>query len=103
MNQTVAMNVGGTNRIQNAIDAVQISVEQMPHHERDRMHKSFNIDFDEYCAFQNAKSHGQAMGRLTLEEAQTVYNVLGSGPRDFNSRSQADKIVVTKMIAELMK
>jgi hypothetical protein len=63
--------------------------------------KGLDMSMEEFCHFQNLKS--ALMGsKITEDEAQTVYGILGTTPDHFNSQPYVIKIVITKMYAELM-
>lgn len=64
--------------------------------------RSLDMSFEEFCLFQERKSLAQAEGRLSHEEAQTVYTLLGSSPEHFNGQSLAAKVVLTKLFQELL-
>jgi hypothetical protein len=68
----------------------------------DTMHKTLDMAFDEYCAFQNLKSLASVSGKLTLEEAQTVYAYLGNTVEHFNAQGIGVKVVLTKIYSELL-
>jgi len=61
-----------------------------------------DIDIGEYCTFQELKSLAHASGKITFDEAQTVYGLLGHGPDDFNALDCATKATLTKLFAELL-
>jgi hypothetical protein len=69
----------------------------------DKLHKDLDLSFEEYVVFQDTKSLAQMHGKITLEEAQTIYNYLGeSGPDNFNKQPLEVKVVLTMMFQELM-
>ena len=68
----------------------------------DSLNKTLDMDIREFCKYQEIKSLAFAMGKLTLEEAQTLYNLLGMTCLDFNSRPLEVKVVLTRMFAELI-
>ena len=61
-----------------------------------------DMDVSEHCLFQERKSLAQASGKLTLEEAQTVYAYLGNTVTTFNEQPIAVKAVLTNLFAELL-
>ena len=67
------------------------------------MAKSMDMAHDEYCRFQTLKSLASQDGRLTLDEAQTVYGFLGNTPNHFNEQPIAVKWVLTEVFASLLK
>jgi hypothetical protein len=93
------------NRVQTAIDGIDaaIKAKKVSPENLAELDKSLNISLGEYVAFQNAQSQAHAGGILTLDEAQAVYGILGTGPDTFNSRPLATKMAITKLMAELLK
>lgn len=57
----------------------------------------------EFALFQTKKSLAHAGGRITHEEAQTIYATLGATPADFNSQPIHRKAALTKVFAELIQ
>ena len=100
------------NRIVAAIDAMDkrlaVRLDSAADIESERakqalMNQKMNIEFDEYCVFQDKKSQAQAAGILTCDEAMTIYRILGGGPEDFNKATLAQKVIVNQIVAELMR
>ena len=82
--------------IRNRLTSGEVTQERV-----DALHKSLDMEFEEYCKFQELKS--AAMGtKLTADEAQTIYMYLGNVPETFNKQSVAVKVVLTKIFAELL-
>ena len=94
--QTVA------NRIQDAIDNLYNRTVALESAKLDALNKSLDIDHADYCAYQDAKSQAQAAGKLSFDEAVTIYAILGSGPEAFNGSNVAEKCIVTQIIGELL-
>lgn len=69
----------------------------------DEANRSLDIDIVEFCAFQEQKSYAHAMGKITFEEAQAVYSILGGSPEHFNRQPLSHKYTVTAMMAELLR
>jgi hypothetical protein len=65
--------------------------------------RKLDMDITEYVKFQELKSLASVNGKLTPEEAQTVYMYLGNTPSAFNANSAACKAVLTKIFAELLE
>ena len=66
------------------------------------LHKSMDMELDEYCRFQTLKSN--AVGsQLTLDEAQTIYGFLGNTLEHFNRQPLEIKWVLTEVFATLLK
>ena len=66
------------------------------------MHKTFDMDFETWSMAQDKKSLAFASGVLTLDEANSVYLILGGSPEAFNKGTLAQKVIVTKVLAELL-
>lgn len=60
-------------------------------------------DLREYAYFQEIKTLAATNGKLTLEEAQTIYVYLGNSPSTFNRQSVAVKAVLTQIFTELLQ
>ena len=70
----------------------------------EKMRNDLDMEFDEYFVFQNQKSIAQMEGRLSLEEAQTVYMYLGEGGVcRFNNQSLPVKYVLTEVLSVLLR
>ena len=65
--------------------------------------QKMNMEFDEYCRFQTLKSVASQDGRLSLDEAQTIYGFLGNTPEHFNQQPLPVKWVLTEVFASLLK
>lgn len=66
------------------------------------VHKTLDITIHEFVKFQELKSLACADGRLSLDEAQTVYNYLGTTPSTFNQQAVHVKAVLTQLFQELL-
>jgi hypothetical protein len=64
--------------------------------------KSLDLDWSEFSTFQTHKSLAATNGKLTLEEAQTVYCYLGETPEHFNGQDAGVKTVLTQVFSELL-
>ena len=69
----------------------------------DTLNKSLDLEMREYVMFQEEKSLASMDGRLTLEEAQSVYRYLGECPSTFNEQPFAVKYVLTEVWGSLLK
>ena len=63
--------------------------------------KKLDMSNEEYCLFQERKSLASG-GKLTLDEAQTVYAYLGQTVDHFNRQPVAVKVTLTKVFTELL-
>lgn len=97
------------NRITNAIAKIDATIQQQAEAggaevkaKQTVLHGKLDITLSEYIAFQDAKSLAQASGKLTFEEAVTVYGILGNSAESFNKRSLAEKVMITKLMTEIL-
>ena len=91
------------NRIALALTRVKDQIESSGKTTEDleALSKSLDLRHDEHARFQTLKS--QVMGQiLTLEEATTLYSLLGGAPSVFNDQPIHVKVVLTKTFAELL-
>ena len=70
---------------------------------------TLDLTFEEFVAFQNQQTRAHASGRITTDEALTVYRLLGGECHAGNGNggwpkgvTLAGKMVVTRLMAELM-
>jgi hypothetical protein len=66
-------------------------------------HKSLDMDLGEFARFQTLKTLAVSNGRLSPDEGQTVYALLGNTPSVFNARPAAVKAVLTGLFRELLE
>lgn len=96
------------NRITRAIDAMELQIKHridagLTTAEKVKaMRKSLDMGLPEFAKFQELKSLASTNGTLTLEEAQSVYVLLGTTPETFNSRPVEVKYILTKLFEELL-
>jgi len=69
----------------------------------DDAHKTLNMDLEEFVKFQEVKSLAFAMGKLNLEEAQLIYELLGNTCEHFNKQPIEVKFVLNGLLVELLK
>lgn len=70
---------------------------------KDKVEKNATLSMEEFVLFQQEKSLASMDGRLTLEEAQTVYGYLGSTPDSFNAQPLEIRWVLLEVFTSLMK
>lgn len=63
---------------------------------------ALDMDFEEYCRFQELKSLACASGKLSLEEGMTIYSYLGTTPDKFNAQPVEVKSVLTTLFGQLL-
>ena len=68
-----------------------------------QMHSDLDLDIEEFCKFQETKSLAFAMNKMTLAEASTLYNLLGTVPTVFNAQPIEVKVVLTQVFSELLE
>jgi hypothetical protein len=68
----------------------------------EKTNRALDMEFEEYCKFQEYKSLAVADGTLTLEEGQSIYHALGNTPDHFNGQPVHVKAVLTKLFQELL-
>ena len=66
------------------------------------LHRSLDLSLEEFVRFQELKSVETMNGKLTLEEGQLLYHLLGTTPSVFNGQSLAVKVVLTQVFQELL-
>lgn len=97
------------NRIQNAIDKIERSITgkiingEISKEEVERLKSSFDMTISEHWRFQELKSLAVMDGRLSLDEAQYVYNLLGNAVSRFNKQSLGVKVTLTQLFKELLQ
>lgn len=92
------------NRILSWIERAKTAIQAkaLPPEKLAELHKGLDMPVDEYCHFQTLKS--AAVGtKLTLDEAQTIYDLLGNTPEHFNRQPLEIKYALTKVFSELIK
>lgn len=67
-----------------------------------KLSKGMDVDLMDYVSYQELKSEAFAAGKISLAEANMVYGWLGNTPDQFNRQELAVKIVVTKLIDEIL-
>jgi hypothetical protein len=92
-----------TNRIHLAINRATKLLESEDAQKLKDLSKKLDMTIQEHSRSQELKSLAQAEGKLTLDEATTVFNILGGNPSHFNSQSLAAKFTVTNLIRELLQ
>lgn len=92
------------NRILSAIARMKTQIESknLPKEKLDTLHKQLDMDMTEYVRFQELKSVALVSGKLTLDEAQTIYALLGNVPEQFNNQPMEVKCVLTHVFQELL-
>ena len=79
----------------------RILEKNLPSSKLEEVSKSLDLSFDEFCRFQELKSAFMGSA-LTMEEAQTIYEYLGTSPEYFNTQRLEVKAVLTQIFQELL-
>ncbi len=95
------------NRIAEAIRGMREALQSTPAAKQETVKRKLDLTLAEFCKYQDEQAMAHAGGKITLEEAQTVYVALGGEtfgsdggwPRETDL---ATRIVVTKLVHELM-
>jgi len=93
------------NRITSSITRTREMIESSDTTEATRtaLHTKLDMTTEEYVRLHELKSLAQAQGELTLDEAMTVYNLMGETPSVFNAQPLAEKMVLTNLLRELLQ
>ena len=96
------------NRIISAIErqknkiAENVALKAITPEKLKQTHSSLNIPLDEFVLFQDLKGIAMLHGKITQDEAQTIYGYLGESPEHFNAQPLEVKATLTKMFSELL-
>ena len=90
-------------RKRNDLIAERLATGKVTQERLDSLYKSLDMDLEEFCRFQSLKSLAFAGGKLTLDEAQTIYLSLGESVESFNAQPLAVKSVLTQIFQELLE
>ena len=93
------------NRIINGIERAKAAIASkgLTPEKTAEVSQKMNMELGEYCRFQSLKSIASQDGRLTLEEAMTIYGYLGNTLEHFNGQPLHVKYVLTQVFASLLK
>jgi hypothetical protein len=102
--QTKLVTMNTTNRILAGIERAKAAIASkgLTAEKIEAMRKSMDMSLDEYSRFQELKSLASTTGRLTLDEAQSVYAFLGNTPQHFNDQPLAVKYTLTSVFQSLL-
>lgn len=92
-----------SNRILDAINKIEVQLSGKDEDTKSALNKQLNCDFNEWYSFQDTQAIAHASGKINLNEANLLYRILGSSCDHFNEQPLAEKIVVTKVMQELLK
>ena len=88
-----------TNRIQAGIDRINEKMKTVSEDKLKSLNEGLKTDFMDLCEYQKLQSTAFACGKLTLEEAQTLYQIYGGeapSPERWDKRTLAEKVIATQ-------
>ena len=94
------------NRIQAGIDRINEKMKQVSEEKLASLNEGLKTDWADLVEYQKLQSTAFACGKLTLEEAQLLYEIYGGevpSPEKWDKRSLAEKVIGTQTAAELFK
>jgi hypothetical protein len=98
MNRVIAAIERANTRIAERLKTGAVTEERVA-----ELDKGLDMDLAEFARFQELKSHAMLEGRLTQDEAQTIYALLGETPDHFNAQPVQVKSVLTQIFGELLE
>jgi hypothetical protein len=95
------------NRVTKMAALIQSRLDNLSPERIEALDRGMDLSFEDHFSFQQTQASAFALGKLTLEEAQTVYLALGNGWLSKNGgwskgTSLAMKVTITKLIGELI-
>ena len=91
-----------TNRVEHSIEGTRKLLMNKPAIELDKIYRELDMSFEEWFNLQELKSLAQVQGWITVDEAVTIYQILGSTNFHFNSQPLAEKVVITQIHHQLL-
>jgi len=94
------------NRIQAGIDRINEKMKTVSEEKLKSLNESLKTDWADLVEYQKLQSTAFVCGKLTLEEAQTLYQIYGGevpSPEKWDKLSLAQKVIGTQSAAELAK
>ena len=94
------------NRVTKAIALINSRMDKVAPDKLATMVKGLETSFSDLCEYQNLQSQAFAMGKIRADEAQELYRIYGRelpSPEKWNKLSVAERVVGTKMAAELLE
>jgi hypothetical protein len=94
------------NRIEAAIARIEEKLKTVSPEKQAELARTLKTDLPNLIEYQNSQAAAFACGKLTLDEANTLYRLYGGeapSPDKFDRLSLAEKIVATQTAAELIR
>ena len=94
------------NRIEAGIARINEKMKTVSEEKLASLNESLKTDWKDLVEYQKLQSTAFACGKLTLEEAQTLYRIYGGevpSPEKWDKMSLAEKVIGTQSADELLK
>lgn len=94
------------NRIEAAITRINGRLKTIPEEERAKLEKTMKTSLPDLIEYQRLQTAAYACGKLSLDEAQTLYRMYGGdlpSPEKWDKLDLATKIIGTEAAGELLK
>ncbi|HUV52293.1 MAG TPA: hypothetical protein VMW64_04375 [Dehalococcoidia bacterium] len=94
------------NRIEAGIARINEKMKTVSEEKLASLNESLKTDWKDLVEYQKLQSTAFACGKLTLEEAQTLYRIYGGevpSPEKWDKMSLAEKVIGTQTADELLK
>lgn len=84
------------------IERARREIENAAPEQRERLGRELDMDILEHSRFQELKSLAYAEGKMSLDDAQAIYGLLGESPETFNRQPLEAKVVLTLVFKKLL-
>jgi len=94
------------NRIEAGIARINDKLKTVSETEQKKLSDALKTEWNDLVQYQKLQSTAFACGKLTLEEAQTLYRIYGGevpSPEKWDKLSLAEKVIGTQTAEELIK
>lgn len=94
------------NRIEAGIARINEKLKKVEPLEQKKLSETLKTDWKDLVEYQKLQSTAFACGKLTLEEAQTLYQIYGGevpSPEKWDKLSLAEKVIGTQTAEELIR
>lgn len=94
------------NRIEAAIARINEKLKTVSQEQKESLQKTLKTNWGDLVEYQRLQSTAFACGKLTLEEAKTLYQIYGGevpSPEKWDKLALAEKVVGTSTAGELAK
>ena len=94
------------NRIEAAIARIEQTLKTVPEEKKRSLEQTLKTSWEDLVEYQRLQSTAFACGKLTLEEANTLYQIYGGevpSPEKWDKLTLAERIAGTSTAGELLK